>query len=102
MRDLILKRSENMTNRIDIYTEVTETIIRAIEEGQANGKWEMPWHSFSTTPQNAVTKKHYRGINVPILWIRQQKNGFKSGLWATYNQWQEAGAQVRKGEKATP
>ena len=90
------------SNKKDIYTEVTDAIIRAIEEGQANGKWELPWHNFSTVPQNAVTKKHYRGINVPILWIRQQKRGFKSALWATYNQWQDAGAQVRKGEKGAP
>jgi antirestriction protein ArdC len=27
--------------------------------------------------------------------------GYGSGLWATYKQWSELGAQVRKGEKAT-
>jgi antirestriction protein ArdC len=53
-------------------------------------------------PKNAFTKKQYRGVNVPLLWIRQQRDGYASGLWATYKQWQEAGAQVRKGEKGTP
>lgn len=89
-------------NRSDIYTEVTATIINAIEEGQVNGTWEMPWHGFSVMPQNAVTKKNYRGVNVLLLWIRQQEQGFLSGQWATYRQWQDAGAQVRKGEKGAP
>ncbi|MFH1157941.1 MAG: zincin-like metallopeptidase domain-containing protein [Pseudomonadota bacterium] len=89
-------------NRSDIYTEVTDTIIKAIEDGQANGRWELPWHGYSVMPHNAVTKKHYRGVNVPLLWIRQQRGGFQSGLWATYRQWLEVGAQVRKGEKGSP
>lgn len=89
-------------NRSDIYTTVTSTIVKAIEEGQANGTFEMPWHSFASMPQNAVTKKHYRGVNIPLLWIVQHNRGFSSGHWATYKQWQEAGAQVRKGEKGAP
>jgi len=89
-------------NRSDIYTEVTDTIIKAIEDGQVNGKWELPWHGYSVMPQNAVTKKHYRGINVPLLFVRQQRGGFQSGFWATYRQWQNVGAQVRKGEKGSP
>lgn len=89
-------------DRSDIYTEVTSIIVKSLEEGQASGAWEMPWHGFSSMPQNAVTKKQYRGVNVPLLWICQQQRGFASGCWATYRQWQAAGAQVRKGEKGTP
>jgi antirestriction protein ArdC len=89
-------------NRSDLYTEVTDIIVKSLEEGQASGKWEMPWHSFSVMPQNAVTKKQYRGVNVPLLWICQQQRGYASGHWATYKQWQETGAQVRKGEKGAP
>jgi antirestriction protein ArdC len=29
-----------------------------------------------------------------------EHHGYTSGEWATYNQWQELGAQVRKCEKA--
>lgn len=49
----------------------------------------MPWKTsgqFTASPINAVSRKAYRGINVLIL-------------RATYKQWQELGAQVRKGEK---
>jgi len=35
------------------------------------------------------------------LWAAAQAKGYERGEWATYQQWQERGAQVRKGEKAT-
>ena len=35
-----------------------------------------------------------------MLWATAQEKGYKSGTWATYKQWQELGAQVRKGEKS--
>jgi hypothetical protein len=46
-------------------------------------------------------KKPYRGINTVCLWAAAQAKGYERGEWATYQQWQERGAQVRKGEKAT-
>lgn len=88
--------------RTDLYTDVTNNIATAIENGLANDRWELPWHGFSDMPQNATTKKIYRGVNVPLLWVFQMERGYKSGLWATYNQWHECGAQVRKGEKGAP
>jgi antirestriction protein ArdC len=35
------------------------------------------------------------------LWAAAQAKGYESGEWATYQQWHEREAQVRKGEKAT-
>jgi antirestriction protein ArdC len=35
-----------------------------------------------------------------VLWATAQEKGYKSGLWGTYKQWQELGAQVRQGEKS--
>jgi antirestriction protein ArdC len=35
------------------------------------------------------------------LRIAASSRGFPDGLWGTYRQWQAAGAQVRKGERAT-
>jgi antirestriction protein ArdC len=88
-------------SRTDIYETVTNAIASAIEKGFSGETFEMPWHGMSDIPQNASTQKRYRGINVPLLWITQLDRGFKSGLWATYKQWAELGAQVRKGEKST-
>ena len=64
----------------------------------------MPWHTsgrFAFSPINVISKKPYRGINTVCLWAAAQAKGYESGEWATYQQWQERGAQVRKGEKAT-
>ena len=41
------------------------------------------------------------GINTVCLWAAAQAKGYERGEWATYQQWQDKGAQVRKGEKAT-
>jgi len=89
-------------NRSDIYTTVTETIVKAIEEGQAGGKFEMPWHQINRIPENAKTGNCYQGINIPLLWVHQLKKGFASPVWATYKQWTELGAQVKRGEKGAP
>ena len=64
----------------------------------------MPWHTsgrFAFSPINVASRKPYRGINTVCLWAAAQAKGYESGEWATYQQWHERGAQVRKGEKAT-
>jgi antirestriction protein ArdC len=64
----------------------------------------MPWHTsgrFAFSPINVASKKPYRGINTVCLWAAAQSKGYESGEWATYQQWQDRGAQVRKGEKST-
>src|SRR5262245_28960185 len=90
------------TEKRDVYARVTDHIITAIENGV--GTWRMPWHTsgrFAFSPINATSKKAYRGINTVRLWAAAQSKGYESGEWATYQQWQDKGAQVRKGEKAT-
>src|ERR1700732_1414251 len=90
------------TDKRDVYKHVTAQIINAIEQGVSN--WRMPWHTsgkFAFSPINVTSKKPYRGINTICLWAAAQQKGYERGEWATYAQWQERGAQVRKGEKAT-
>ena len=84
--------------KTDVYDQITTAIIEAIETGTA--KYEMPWHCWET-PINAFTKKRYRGANTLMLWAAAARRGYSSQEWATYRQWSEAGAQVRKGEKST-
>ncbi len=91
------------TEKIDIYGEITNQIIEAIEAGANN--YQMPWHvngADSVLPVNASTHRPYRGVNVMMLWAVAAKKEYPTSLWATYQQWRELGAQVRKGEKATP
>jgi antirestriction protein ArdC len=51
-------------------------------------------------PINIPSKNATRGINILTLWAAADALGYSSGTWGTYKQWAEAGAQVRKGEKA--
>lgn len=88
-----------MKNQPDVYEKITASIIEAIEAGC--GKFEMPWHTFGSLPSNAGNKRRYRGINVLVLWAAASQRGYKTQLWATYQQWRELGAQVRQGEKST-
>lgn len=90
------------TEKRDVYERVTSQIVNAIEAGVSN--WRMPWHTsgkFAFSPINVTTKKPYRGINTLCLWAAAQAKGYERGEWGTYQQWQDRGAQVRKGEKST-
>lgn len=95
------RKAPRTASKPDIYQSVTTAIIAAIESGQTAEKFVMPWAGFHTLPMNACTGKTYRGINIPVLWAQQMGKSYQSGYWGTYKQWQEVGAQVRKGEKGT-
>lgn len=99
--DTVLSK-EQETRRTDVYEKVTDAIIAAIDAGA--GKWHMPWHSPAVPlhrPRNVVSGLPYRGVNILVLWAEAFVRGYEAGYWATYRQWRELGAQVRKGEKAT-
>ena len=88
--------------RLDVHQAVTDKIVARIEQGA--GEFQMPWHrpglSFAI-PENAATGNAYRGTNILSLWIDAADKLFERQLWATYKQWSELGAQVRKGEKGS-
>jgi antirestriction protein ArdC len=89
------------TDRFDIHQHITDKIVNAIERGA--GEFRLPWHRTAGSilrPLNIASKKPYRGVNVLALWAAADEKGFCSGLWGSYKQWSQAGAQVRKGEKA--
>lgn len=88
--------------RADVYSRVTAEIIAAIEQGA--GEWRAPWFHNGTSiarPTNISSGKRYRGINTLALWAAGYAAGYSDGLWGTYKQSQDAGAQVREGERST-
>lgn len=96
------RSSKNRSVRKDVHQQVTDSIIKAIEAGA--GSWQMPWHRTGqglNRPINILTRNHYRGINILSLWVAAEANGFASGVWGTYRQWQERKCQVRKGAKGS-
>ena len=85
----------------DVHQAVTDSIIATLEAGEA-GQWQCPWHrKGGSLPVNAKTGRPYRGVNTLMLWCAEQANGYGDTRWATYKQWGELGAQVRKGERST-
>ena len=89
-------------SRLDVYQAITGKIVAAIEAGA--GEFVMPWHSFGkpiARPTNAFTGVGYRGVNVIALWAEAVLTGYGSGVWASYKQWRELGAQVRRGERGS-
>jgi len=94
--------TKRTANRVDIHQDVTDRIIAALEAGRTN--WELPWQVTgrdAARPTNVASGRPYRGINVVALWAAAMKHGYEHGIWGTYKQWADRGAQVRKGEKAT-
>ena len=89
---------EDVCKKADIYTRVTDAIVRAIELGVSS--CEMPWHkpAGAGLPRNPVTGNVYHGVNTVALWAEGRIHGYALPYWATYRQWLALGAHVRKGE----
>ena len=96
-----LNNTGGKTMKRNIAEEITGRILEDLEKGVT--PWEKPWKAGRglPLPMNASTKKHYRGINVFVLWDEQEKRGFSSPAWVTFNQAKVLGGTVKKGEKGT-
>lgn len=95
-------KPESQTSNQDIYQSVTASIIELLEQVNVED-YQAPFASLAAQglPYNPVTQKHYLGINIPCLWITQQKRGYLSNQFASFKQWQKMGAKVKKGERAS-
>ena len=92
-----------MSEKLDVYSRVTNKIIADLERG--NLTWLQPWQAGHkagpvSRPLRAAGKP-YRGINVLMLWAAAMEKGYSCPLWMTYKQAAELGGQVRKGEKGS-
>lgn len=84
----------------DVYQEVTDTIITALETGTA--PWVKEWDgSMGQALPLRATGEEYQGINVILLWCAAMSKGFGNRTWMTFNQAKKLGGMVRKGEKGT-
>jgi antirestriction protein ArdC len=50
-------------------------------------------------PVNVASKKPDRGVNILTLWATAEETGYSSGMFGTYKQWAEAGAQVSQARE---
>ena len=51
----------------DLYADVTNKIIAAIEAGAAT--YSLPWQRVPGMPKNVASNRSYRGINTLLLWL---------------------------------
>jgi antirestriction protein ArdC len=80
----------------DVYQIVTDRIIHLLESGTV--PWHRPWRGGNQWPQNFITRKVYRGINLFLL----NAAGFPSPYWLTFKQIQTLGGRIKKGEQSFP
>ena len=83
----------------DIYQQVTDQIIQAMDQAQGQGR--RLWDAQPSLPLNLATGKPYSGMNILILWSAAIARGYRSPYWLTYKQAADMGGQVRKGEHGT-
>jgi antirestriction protein ArdC len=88
-------------NAADVMAATVTDLIARMEQGVELGT--LPWHHDGTIglPHNSITKNIYRGGNLLTLWFTGTEHGWASNEWATFKQWQQIGATVRKGERGT-
>ena len=92
-----------MAGKPDVYTRVTDTIVKALETGVK--PWHKPWNAEHaagkiTRPLRG-TGEAYQGINVLMLWSEAVDKGYSAPIWMTFRQAKELKANVRKGEKGS-
>lgn len=88
--------------RRDLYQEVTDKIVAAIEAGTA--PWQRPWNKVASAgmPMNGASSRPYNGVNALLLMMTAQAEHYSDPRWFTFKQANELGAQVKKGSRSTP
>lgn len=80
------------THRRDVYQDVTDTILAALEQGTV--PWRKPWAS-AGLQRNADSGRPYTSINQILL----QLSEYADPRWVTFKAAKRMGGSVRKGEK---
>ena len=80
--------------RADVYTEVTEKIAAALDQGTV--PWRKTWTAVGG-PRN-MQGKPYRGINVFLLGITGDVLGYGDPRWGTFKALKEAAVRQAKSE----
>ena len=104
MRCFSSSRPGPVSDRANLYDEITDRIIGELESGRL--PWMQPWGSSGVAaplamPHNAATGRQYSGVNILILWGATVACGFSCQSWLTFRQALSLGGCVRKGERGT-
>lgn len=86
--------------KFDTYQDVTNAVLEQLEQGTK--PWRCDWkNGMAALDPRRVTGDAYRGINVLLLWMSADQNGFTGRTWMTFKQAKDLGGMVRKGSKGT-
>ena len=89
--------------RNDLYGRVTEQIVAEFEKGVR--PWMKPWDAGHAAGRIArplrASGEPYKGVNVLMLWMAAETQGFAAPIWLTFNQAKDLGGHVRKGAKGS-
>lgn len=83
----------------DVYAEVTDRIVAALEGGTK--PWELPWVRSSAGVSNPISGTVYSGVNPWLLGLTMLEQGYTDPRFVTFNQAKKAGGTIRKGEKGS-
>lgn len=90
------KRMKQKTT--DFRQQIADMFVEALEADPLT--WRKGWNTdAASVPQNAVTKKEYKGINFLKLLMISQKKGYSDRRFATFNQITQNGWHLKKGSK---
>jgi antirestriction protein ArdC len=96
--------STTTSNRTDIYTRVTNQIVEQLE--QRVRPWLEPWNAEHAAGRITRPLRHngenYHGINIIVLWLMAEAQGFNCPYWLTFQQAKQLGGFVKKGEHGSP
>ncbi|PYJ96416.1 MAG: hypothetical protein DME23_20855 [Verrucomicrobia bacterium] len=79
-----------------MYQVITDRVIALLQQGTI--PWHKPWRGGDMLPQNLVSRRPYRGVNVFLL----HAMSYESPFWLTFKQATAMGGNVRRGEHACP
>ena len=86
----------------DIHQDITNNIITLLDQVDLKD-YEPPFANLAALgiPENPITNNSYQGVNILALWFNQKSKGLRSNKWASFKQWKQIGARVKKGEKGS-
>ena len=85
-----------MNKTKDVYSIVTDRIIKSLESGTI--PWKKLWNTNSQTSRNFISNNKYKGVNLLLTSMSE----LNSPYWLTFKQVKSLKGNIIKGQKATP
>ena len=97
------KGSKLGSSKSDEYLQkIADRILEQVKNNEA--PWQKPFEAgtiHNVLPVSGASGKTYQSLNLINLMATAAAKGYDDNRWFTYNNAQEAGGQVRRGEKGT-